>query len=174
MKVLSISDSNCKHSNNIYNKSNNKPNFKGYISSDLINDMFVRVPLSLSKKLKEKSITSDECASLLKKYKKAYKTIKNYMSNLNTFTELDTIDVGEHKQAVVLKNHYSKYVEALDIIQDDKECGTPQKDIEILSDIANRLKNIDAHSIEAKMVLHSDNPFFIQNDIKKRYKDTIL
>ena len=172
---------------NTNNYQQNKPSFKGHIKSEVINDLMTKTPVMIQTVSKTKEIPQSRASFLLIEFMKAFESINEHIAKLNFFTTLET--QGKELKEVVLKNRYSEYVEPLNFKFAEK-CddfmnevfraegykianGSIEENVDILTDLANSLEKVDFHSVEAKMVLHSDNPSCIRDAIRETYKNEV-
>ena len=178
MKVQAINTNNYKQ---------NKPSFKGLIKSEAINDIMTKTPVMIQTASKTKEIPQSRASFLLIEFMKAFESINEHIAKLNFFTTLET--KGTDIEEVVLKNAYSEYVEPLNFKFAKKGDNYTNKlsralgykiandsiedNVGILTDLANSLEKVDFHSVEAKMVLHSDNPSCIRDAIRETYKNEV-
>ena len=172
---------------NTNNYQQNKPSFKGLIKSETINDLMTKTPVMIQTASKTKEIPQSRASFLLIEFMKAFESINEHIAKLNFFTTLET--QGKELKKVVLKNRYSEYVEPLNFKFAEK-CDdflnevfraegykiandSIEDNVGILTDLANSLEKVDFHSVEAKMVLHSDDPSFIRVAIREAYKNEV-
>ena len=172
---------------NTNNYQQNKPSFKGIIKSKAINDLMTKTPVMIQEKFKSKEISINKTAFLWDQFKEAFESINKRVAKLNLFTTLET--KGNDVKEVVLKNRCSEYVEPLNFKFAEK-CDdfnnevfraegykianvSIEENVDILTDLANSLEKVDFHSVEAKMVLHSDNPSCIRDAIRETYKSEV-
>jgi hypothetical protein len=185
MKVQAIN--NYSQHQAINQKTNNNPNFNGIVKSETITDLMTKTPVMIQDKFKAKEFSPAKTARLMDKFMKDFESINDRVHNLNFFTTLET--QGNKVKEVVLKNKYSEYVEPLNFKFAEK-CddfknkvfravgykianGSIEENVDILTDLANCLEKVDFHSVEAKMVLHSDNPSCIRDAIRETYKNQL-
>ena len=170
-----------------YNYQQSKPSFKGLIKSEAINDLMTKTPVMIQEKFKSKEISINKTAFLWDQFKEAFESINKRVAKLNLFTTLET--KGNDVKEVVLKNAYSEYEEPLNFKFAEKGDDYTNKlsralgyriandsiedNVAILTDLANSLEKVDFHGVEAKMVLHSDNPSCIRDAIRETYKNEV-
>ena len=185
MKVLSIN--NYSQQQAISQKTNNNPNFNGFIKSEAIIDLMTKTPVMIQDKFMVKKFSPTKTAHWMEKFLKAFESINDRVHNLNFFTTLET--QGNEVKEVVLKNSYSEYVEPLNFKFAEK-CDdfsnvvlraegykianvSVEENVDILTDLANCLDKVDFHGVEAKMVLHSPTHSWIRDAIRETYKNQI-
>ena len=172
-------------------KSNNLTNFKGSINCKELNRIFAETPVKIQQKYNSKAIDAKQFERLTKSFQELYTSIIAHLGKLNQYTELKTAERSTGSRVAFLENAYSEYIEPLNFrfavkSKDEKinelhrSCGfdivneTPEENIKIMASLEYCLEQLDSHTVEAKMVLHSNEPSKIQDAIKINYKDKVL
>ena len=180
MKVQSIN-------NNYQEKINTrkKPNFKGYINDKLIKNAIANT----SEHFNKIDISGLHEQRLINRFYQSTTTINEKLKALHLNTRLETFNIGLGRHTAILINDSSNYVEPLNFhfynYFDDptrrfhKNLGykeineSPETNIEILSDLAKCLEDLDGLKVDATMALYTKEPSF-RDEILKKWEDRYL